>query len=526
MANTAVIYTRLSAQRDGDTQTLDNQAEVCGRLAAHKELEVLETFAEGSGVSAFKKGQDRPELARLQKFVRANPGTTVLAWEISRLTRRLVDLSGWIELMDNYGLRIVTPQLDTADPSGRMILTIMAANAEQESLEKSVRVSDGKRIQRFNNKYMGGTAPTGYRYVDDDSGALEIDPESAQVVQQAVSLFLDDRLSMRATALALNADGHLGRTGKPWTSGTIKNVFTTPAIAGLMEKADGTYNTIMGLEESGGVIDAARWREVMARIDKRAGRANGASKARRPPSRLLSAGILTCGTCGGRMAPDSQPPTKAQIEAHAGPTEPERIPTYRCANRLKRGAGGCSKGAYIGAMPVEEQVVLSLLHRLDFAMADADYEGDSTDFERIASNFKKLTDPADDRRRAELESAIGDALLRAEHAFDLYLGGKMLQEVFERNSQKATQDIETMRAELAALPEAGGSSQLPVIPDAWLAQLADGEIEVGDLPAAFVTACGSLEVARDVVGSVFDSIAVGPNVRGQHPADRLIFTYR
>ena len=302
MANTAVIYTRLSAQREGDTQTLDTQAEVCARLAAHKELEVLETFAEGSGVSAFKKGQDRPELDRLQAYVRANPGTTVLAWEISRLTRRLVDLSSWVELMDTYGLRIVTPQLDTADPSGRLMLTIMAAMAEQESLEKSVRVTEGKVRQRSGNRYMGGTPPTGYRYVDDDSGALEIDPESAQVMQQAVKLFLDDRLSMRATALALNADGHLGRTGRPWTSGTIKNVFTTPAIAGLMEKADGTYGTIMGLEESGGIIDAARWREVMARIDKRSGRATGASKARRPPSRLLSAGIPTCGTCGGRMA--------------------------------------------------------------------------------------------------------------------------------------------------------------------------------------------------------------------------------
>ncbi|MDB9846316.1 hypothetical protein OAC41_06085, partial [Acidimicrobiales bacterium] len=57
-------------------------------------------------------------------------------------------------------------------------------------------------------------------------------------------------------------------------------------------------------------------------------------------------------------------------------------------------------------------------------------------------------------------------------------------------------------------------------------EVAEGTIGVGDLPAAFVTACGSLEVARDVVGSVFDSIAVGPNVRGEHPSSRLMFRYR
>ena len=119
------------------------------------------------------------------------------------------------------------------------------------------------------------------------------------------------------------------------------------------------------------------------------------------------------------MAPDSQRPTKAQLKAHDGLTELEARPVYRCANRMRLADGGCSKGAYIGATPVEEQVVLALLHRLDFAMTDAqkgdgdndssddeggDDEGDFTDFDRIASHFKKLTDPADDLRRAELDA--------------------------------------------------------------------------------------------------------------------------
>ena len=83
-----------------------------------------------------------------------------------------------------------------------------------------------------------------------------------------------------------------------------------------------------------------------------------------------------------------------------------------------------------------------------------------------------------------------------------------------------------MRAELSALPEGGVTSAIPVNAGVWLEQLADGAIGVGDLPATFVTACGSLETARAVVGSVFDSIAVGPNVRGEHPSSRLRFTYR
>ena len=96
--NEAVIYTRLSAQREGDEQTLADQETVCRNLAASKGLDVVAVFAEGAGVSAFS-GAARPALDALHEHVRANSGTTVIAWELSRLTRKLTYLSGWVSLI-------------------------------------------------------------------------------------------------------------------------------------------------------------------------------------------------------------------------------------------------------------------------------------------------------------------------------------------------------------------------------------------------------------------------------------------
>ena len=72
-------------------------------------------------------------------------------------------------------------------------------------------------------------------------------------------------------------------------------------------------------------------------------------------------------------------------------------------------------------------------------------------------------------------------------------------EQFTKLSHDGKLQIEAWQAELSALPEGGGTSDMPVNAGVWLEQLGEGTIGVGDLPTAFVTACGSLEVARDVV---------------------------
>ena len=48
-SNEAVIYTRLSVARAGDTETLEDQERVCREMAERHGLRVVAVFAEGAG---------------------------------------------------------------------------------------------------------------------------------------------------------------------------------------------------------------------------------------------------------------------------------------------------------------------------------------------------------------------------------------------------------------------------------------------------------------------------------------------
>ena len=499
MANEAVIYTRLSAARVGDDETLDDQERTCRQLAESHSLRVAEVFSEGSGVSAFKKNVARPELDALIAFVRQNPGSVVIAWEISRLTRRLSDLSSWIDLVDDFDARIITPQLDTAQSGGRLMLSIMATMAEEESRQKSSRVKDGKRRQREAGQYLGGHAPPGYTKVE---GGLEIHLAESEALREAARLYVDERLSLRAIAMKFNESGSRTQRGALWNAQVLRRVFTSPLTAGMIAQTDGSLKAAAGLA-GGGVLTLERLHKIKLRMESRSKKATSLG-ARRPASSLLSAGLLRCGGCSSGM-------TSNRLSTGSD---------YRCS---KYTDGSCDNGVSIRAHLVEPPVILEALKRIDAAQAAAAHEDDWVALDRIFETFKSLNNPEDDLRRSQLQAERSDLLSRESHINDVFLGGSLSAEGHRAALDKLKASLEAAESALSSLPDPSTSHPLPINAGDWLNQLADGEITNAELPAAFLTACGSLEVARDVLKAVFESITLNHRKAGLKPVDRLVF---
>ena len=82
-------------------------------------------------------------------------------------------------------------------------------------------------------------------------------------------------------------------------------------------------------------------------------------------------------------------------------------------------------------------------------MADAADEDDCTELDRIADNFKALTDPADDLRRSDLEAAISERRLQLNHASDMWAAGTIDVEQFTKLSHDGKLQIEAWQAELS-----------------------------------------------------------------------------
>ena len=381
-----------------------------------------------------------------------------------------------------------------------MLLTIMAALAHEESATKSSRVTAGKRRQRAAAKFMSSRAPAGYRLSDDITGGLEIDPEAAETVQEAVRLYLEERLSLRGTAETLNNAGRYTQRGEPWKASPLRRVFLNPIIAGQVLLDDGTLTLCAGLTE--GVISVERWSELRQRIDSR----KAVKTARRPPSALLTAaaGVLRCGTCEGAMTT-----TRRKDKTH-----------YLCANRHRMGTSGCAAGVMIGAEAVEQFAITQALYEIAGAQT-AHEMGHPERLASILSMFARVERPGDAGVRADLIAAKADIEVRRDVIMRSFLAGKLDASTYESGLDSITSQLSTIDADLAALPDEGAHLVLPVDPEVWLSQLSTGELTPGRLPAALVTACGSLEVARNVLAASLGTITVMPSAAGVKPGQRL-----
>ena len=98
---------------------------------------------------------DRPELAKMLDFLR--PGDTCLVYRLDRLSRSLRDLLGLLDRFSEreIGLRSVTEAIDTATPSGKLALHMMAAMSQHEIESLKLRTAAGRAAARARGRVGG-----------------------------------------------------------------------------------------------------------------------------------------------------------------------------------------------------------------------------------------------------------------------------------------------------------------------------------------------------------------------------------
>jgi site-specific DNA recombinase len=373
------IYVRLSEVRPGEEAiSLDTQEHDARALANRKGWKVAEVYKD-AGRSAWSDARERPAFDRMVADLDAGKIKGVVAWKQDRLGRRVAEVASLLDRCRLLGAVVatVTDGLDTTTPSGRMAAQVVAAAAELESANTSVRVRRAMQARAERGEAHGGPRPYGYRR---EGKALVVERTEADIIRECASRLLVGE-GIGPTLRDLHSRGVLTSTGKRWTRRSLVNTLTSARIAGLRE-------------HDGHVIEGS-WKGIVDRDTHDALRAALApSKSRRvaPRSYYLSGGLLICGKCRASLkgrswtAPDGRKRRRAQ---------------YACSGAMDH--NGCG-GTAVTAEPLEDWIASLVIARLSSSAFRARLEASATDpgVDDLYRQLSKLDATAD-----ELASAFG-----------------------------------------------------------------------------------------------------------------------
>lgn len=225
-----------------------------------------------------------------------------------------------------------------ADESGlHDVSVVMGENRRRSDRTKRWHAAQARR----GIAHTGGRT-FGYRPADGTPGSIEVVPEEATVIREAVTACAEGQSWGSITQIFVRS-GRPTENGGPWRTQTVKQILSSPRLAGL-RILDGEIVTdqagdpVVGCWEP--IITPSEWEAVRQRYEPRRRAPGGrsmAGKGRTPPKYLLS-GFLLCGRdLDGRVC-------KSVL---AGCATKVGQSTYRYACRTKTD-GGCGGTAVRG----------------------------------------------------------------------------------------------------------------------------------------------------------------------------------
>jgi DNA invertase Pin-like site-specific DNA recombinase len=159
----AIIYCRISRDREGAGLGVERQREDCEALAKQLGVEVVTVYTDND-LSAYS-GKPRPGYQKLLADLRTGRADTVLAWHTDRLHRSPAELEEYIDVCEPRGVQTRTVKaghLDLTTATGRMIARQLGVQARYE-VERMIERQKRKRDEMARDgKFFGGRRPFGF----------------------------------------------------------------------------------------------------------------------------------------------------------------------------------------------------------------------------------------------------------------------------------------------------------------------------------------------------------------------------
>jgi len=303
MQRNAVVYSRISRDREGAGLGVERQRADCVALADSLGWKVAQEYSDND-ISAYS-GRLRPSYEAMCALVESGGADAIIAWHNDRLHRSPRELEGFIDLCERRSVEVRTVQagtIDLSNASGRMVARMLGAAARHEVEHSIERQRRAKLAAAVAGKYRGGRRPFGY-----EPDGVTLRPDEADAVRLASTDFLAG-VSLSQIARRWTAQGlRTSMSGSAWDSRRVRNVLLRPRNAALVT-------------HDGQVLGSAQWPAIIPEGDFYAlqtilrdpARSTGDSRQRK----YIGVGVYVCGLCGAPMRTHASGPDKVSARGY------------------------------------------------------------------------------------------------------------------------------------------------------------------------------------------------------------------
>lgn len=225
-----VILARVSTE----AQHLDVQVVALREEAARRGFDLVEVVEDvGSG----RRMGERAGLARVLELADARAIDVLLVAELSRVGRSVSGLAATIERLVARDVRLISLRgdLDVSSATGRLLVHVLGAVAAFEVDLLSERTSAGVAAAKLRGRAVG-QAPYGLRWrLGEDGAPADLEPVADELATLRRAVVLREAFGRWDLATdALNAEGLLGRTGKPWRANHLSAACRNPRVVAFL----------------------------------------------------------------------------------------------------------------------------------------------------------------------------------------------------------------------------------------------------------------------------------------------------
>ena len=199
-------YVRVSTIRQAsEGESLETQQRIIAGYAQMHDLKVDQVFLERAVSGSTPLGY-RPQGKALLAALR--PGDSIIIAKLDRMFRSALDALGVLGDLKRQDISLHMIDLGgdvTGNGVSKLVFTILSAVAEAERDRTRERIAEVKRDQRGRGRFLGGSAPFGWRV--GDAGELVEVPEQQKAIRAMVKLRKAGK-SLRAIAETMRGQGH------------------------------------------------------------------------------------------------------------------------------------------------------------------------------------------------------------------------------------------------------------------------------------------------------------------------------